>query len=93
MIDYTPHHQYKEIVDYIPPKKDVIRGKLVGYLLLFIYIALVGWGIMRMCQSSSIGACIEYTVALIVIAVFVGIVFLIIHRVVSPGRPRLKTNY
>ena len=93
MIDFTPHHQYKEIVDYYPPKKDVIRGKLVSYLLLFIYIVLVGWGIMRICQSSSIGACVKYIIALIVIAVFVGVVFLIIHWVVSPGRPRLKTNY
>ena len=29
MIDYTPFCHYEEIVDYIPPKKDVIRGRIV----------------------------------------------------------------
>ena len=47
MIDYTPHHHYKEIVDYLPPEKDVIRSKILGYLLLFIYIALIVWRIMK----------------------------------------------
>ena len=93
MIDYTPFCHYEEIVDYIPPKKDVIRGRVVGCLLLFIYIALCGWGIMSIFKSSSIGASVIYTIALIVIAVFVGVVFLIILWIVSPGKPRLKTNY
>lgn len=53
MIDYTPFCHYEEIVDYIPPKKDVIRGRIVGYLLLFLYIAFVGWGV----KNSSIWLC------------------------------------
>ena len=74
-----------------PPQKDVIRGKIVGYLLLFIYVALLGWGILSICNY--IGVRILYIITLIVLAVFVGVVFLIIYWIVSPGKPRLKNNY
>ena len=79
MIDYTPHHQYNEIVDYIPPQKDVIRGKIVDYLLLFIYIALLGWVFMRILPCSSIWLWIVYAIALIIIGLLIGIVFMFIH--------------
>lgn len=93
MIDYTPHRQYKEIVDFVPQKKDVVRGKIVDYLLLFIYVVLLGWGIIKIFQSSSIGACVKHTIVLIIIAIFVGVIFLFIHWLVSLGSPRLKTDY
>ena len=93
MIDYTPHHHYKEIVDYLPPEKDVIRSKILGYLLLFIYIALIVWRIMELFHSSSIGSCINNIIVLIIIVVIIGAVFLLIHGIFSPGKPRLKSNY
>lgn len=93
MIDYTPHHDYKEIVDNIPPKKDVIRGKIVGYLLLFIYIAIVGRVITRIPPCSSIWHCIEYILGLIVIAIIIGLVLMLIYLLFLPGRPRLRANY
>lgn len=93
MIDYTSFCHYEEIVDYIPPKKDVIRGRIVGYLLLFLYIAFVGWGIKIIVQYGSVWLYIKYTVALIVIALILGLIFKIIHWIVSPQRPRLRAHY
>jgi hypothetical protein len=93
MTNYTPLHDYKEIVDYIPPQKDVIRGKIVDYLLLFIYIAIIGWAIMRILLCGSILHGIVYAIALIIIGIFIGVVFMFIHLRYSPGKPRLKSNY
>ena len=93
MIDYTPLHDYKEIVDYIPPQKDVIRGKIVDYLLLFIYIAIIGWAIMRILLCGSIWHGIVYAIALIIIGIFIGVVFMFIHLRYSPGKPRFRAKY
>ena len=93
MIDYTPHHQYEEIIDYIPPKKDVVRGKIIGYLLLLFYIAIVCWFITIILQSDSVLLFIKNSIVLGVIALFVGVIFVIIHWLSSPPRPRLKANY
>lgn len=93
MIDYTPLHDYKEIVDYIPPQKDVIRGKIVDCLLFILYIVIIGWGIMRILQCGSVWLYIKYTIALTVIGLFIGVVFMITHWITSPARPRLRANY
>jgi hypothetical protein len=93
MIDYTPFCHYEEIVDYIPPKKDVKRGRIVGYLFLILYIAIIGWGIMRILQYGSVWLYIKYTIALTIIGLFIGVVFMIIHWITSPARPRLRANY
>ena len=93
MIDYTPRRRYKEIVDYIPPKKDVIRGRIVGYLLLALYIVVIGWAIMRILLCGSIWHGIVYAIALIIIGLFIGVVFMFIHLLYSPGKPRLKADY
>lgn len=93
MIDYTPHHQYEEIIDYIPPKKDVVRGKIIGYLLLLFYIAIVCWFITIILQSDSVLLFIKNSIVLGIIALFVGVIFVIIHWLSSPPRPRLKANY
>ena len=93
MTNYTPLHDYKEIVDYIPPQKDVIRGKIVDYLLLFIYIAIIGWAIMRILLCGSIWHGIVYVIALIIIGLFIGVVFMFIHLLYSPGKPRLRAKY
>ena len=93
MIDYTPRRRYKEIVDYIPPQKDVIRGKIVYYLLLILYIVIIGWGVMKILQCGSVWLYIKYTIALTIIGLFIGVVFMIIHWITSPARPRLKTSY
>lgn len=93
MIDYTPFCHYEEIIDYIPSKKDVIRGRIVGYLLLFLYIAFVGWGGKKIVQYGSVWLYIKYTAALIVIALILGLIFKIIHWIVSPQRPRLRAHY
>ena len=93
MIDYTPLHDYKEIADYIPPQKDVIRGKIVDCLLFILYIVIIGWGIMRILQCGSVWLYIKYTIALTVIGLFIGVVFMITHWITSPERPRLRANY
>ena len=93
MIDYTPRRRYKEIVDYIPPKKDVKRGRIVGYLLLALYIVVIGWAIMRILLCGSIWHGIVYAIALIIIGLFIGVVFMFIHLLYSPGKPRLKADY
>ena len=93
MIDYTPLHDYKEIADYIPPQKDVIRGKIVDCLLFILYIVIIGWGIMRILQCGSVWLYIKYTIALTVIGLFIGVVFMFIHLLYSPGKPRLRANY
>lgn len=93
MIDYTPHHQYEEIIDFIPPKKDVVWGKIIGYLLLLFYIAIVCWFITIILHSDSVLLFIKNSIALGAIALFVGVIFVIIHWLSSSQSPRLKANY
>lgn len=94
MIDYTPYHEYKEIEDYIPDEKDVVRSKIVGFVLLLLYIAVFVWWFYKILHSSaSILSIIQDCILVSVIALITGIVFVIIYALVSPGRQRLKADY
>ena len=93
MIDYTPRRQYKEIVDNIPPKNDVKRGRIVGYLLLILYIVIIGWGIMGIFPCSSIWNCTESVLGMTIIAIFIGLVFMFVCWLYLPVNPRLKADY
>ena len=94
MIDYTPHHKYTEIVDYIPDPKKVLKGKIIGCLLLFVYIGIVVWLFLKMVYSApSIWAAIQNFLLFVFIALILGVVFLLIWGFNSPSRPRLRANY
>ena len=93
MIDYTPHHQYKEIVDYIPERKKVVKGKIIGYALLLTYITLIGWISIRIMEKTTIWSFFPDIIVLAVLSLVMGIIFMLIYGFLSPGRPRLKSDF
>ena len=93
MIDYTPHHQYKEIVDYIPERKKVVKGKIIGYALLLTYITLIGWISIRIMEKTTIWSFFPDIIVLAVLSLVMGIFFMLIYGFSSPGRPRLKSDF
>lgn len=94
MIDYTPRHRYTEIVDYIPPKENVLRRKIRGYCLLFLYIAIVGWLFIKIFQcSSTIWSFLYDCIGSVFLALIIGVVFVFVYDLFSPGKPRLREKY
>ena len=94
MIDYTPHHQYKEIVDYIPPKENVLKSKIRGFCLLFLYLAIVGWMFNSLFQlKSTIWSFLYDCIGIGFLALIIGVVFVLVYALFSPGKPRLRENY
>ena len=94
MIDYTPHHRYEEIVDYIPPKGKVLRSKIRGYCLFILYLVIVSWIFIRLFQcSSTIWSFLYNCIGIVFLALIIGVVFVFVYVLFSPGKPRLREKY
>lgn len=93
IIDYTPHQCYEEIIDRIPSKKQVIKGRIVGYSLMVIYMGIVVLLFSKVLQWTSFFDFFGRLAIVAFLAIVIGAILGVIYLFNSPRRPRLRAYY